>query len=244
MDKYTRPGEGWIVTDPDLAKRLEAHRKERKARRRRRAAFKAAALTAAFLAGAALGYYIRTPAQADNPPAATQPPAPTDTAAEPTASDLWSDDRSRIDTPILDIDLEPETQWAIFEACNQDRSLFCTVIAIAAVESHYTPDLIGDDGQSVGMMQINAKWHTDRMEALGVTDLTDPAQSATVAADYLKELTEVYGFPWESHELLMAYNMGPAGARKAIANGRTYTDYSEAVLEIYWSRMEEMEWAR
>jgi len=190
----------------------------------------------------------------DNPTAQLPEPPPTATAStpvtvipdpeEPTAADLWSDDRSRIDTPLLDIDLDAETQWAIFEACDQDASLFCMTMAIAYVESDYTVDLVGDDGKSFGMMQINTKWHTGRMEALGVTDLTDPVQCAMVGIDYLKELEQVYGFPWESHELLMAYNMGPGGARKAIAKGRTSSDYSEAVLEVYWSRLEEMEWAR
>ena len=35
MDKDTRPGDqqGWIITDPDLAQRMEAHRKKRRARR-------------------------------------------------------------------------------------------------------------------------------------------------------------------------------------------------------------------
>lgn len=189
---------------------------------------------------------------AGNLPAQTPEPVPTDfppvlvlpVTDEPTAADLWSDDWSRIDTPLLSsASLDPEIQWAIFEACGRDASTFCMTMAIAYVESRYDTGLIGDDGKSIGMMQVNTNWHTGRMEALGVTDLTDPVQCAMVAIDYLKELVEVYGFLWESNELLMAYNQGPAGARKSIANGRTSTDYSESVLEIYWSHMEEMEWA-
>lgn len=239
MGKDTRPGDrqGWVITDPDLAQRMEVHRKERKARRRRQTAARITALVAAFLLGLAVGRYTRPPAQADEP----EPPPAT---SEPTAADLWSDDRSRIDTPLLDhADLEPETQWAIFDLCGQDTDLFCATMAIAYHESRFTPDLIGDDGKSVGMMQINARWHTGRMEVLGVTDLTDPEQCAAVAIDYLKELEDITGATPDDPALYMAYNMGPSGARKALDAGRETTPYSEAVLATYRSYKEEMEWA-
>lgn len=116
-------------------------------------------------------------------------------------------------------------------------------MAIAYHESRYTPDLVGDDGKSLGMMQINARWHTGRMEALGVTDLTDPEQCAAVAIDYLKELEGLTGATPDDPALYMAYNMGPAGARKALAAGQETTAYSEAVLATYRSYKEEMEWA-
>ena len=70
MGKDTRPGDrqGWVITDPDLAQRMEAHRKERKAIRRRQTAARITALVAAFLLGLAVGRYTRPPAQADEPP--------------------------------------------------------------------------------------------------------------------------------------------------------------------------------
>lgn len=182
------------------------------------------------------------------PPLASTPPSPAVTVPatdEPTAADLWSDDRSRIDTPLLSsADLESETQWAIFtEVCGQDPSAFCAVMAIAYTESRFTPDLVGDDGLSFGMMQINTKWHTGRMEALGVTDLTDPVQCAAVGLDYLQELARTTGSSLTDDALYMAYNMGPTGARRALEAGRTSTSYSEAVLEVYQEYMTEMEWA-
>ena len=177
------------------------------------------------------------------PTASAQATAPT-ASEEPSAADLWSDDQSRIDTPLLDhVDLEPETQWAIFDECGQDVSLFCATMAIAYNESRFTPDLLGDDGKSIGMMQINTRWHTGRMEALGVTDLTDPVQSARVAIDYLKELEEITGATTDDPALYMAYNMGPSGARKAQESGTTSTAYSDAVLTTYRSYKEQMEWA-
>lgn len=183
-------------------------------------------------------------------PAATTPPAQDTTAPaeqeadaqdKPSASDLWSDDGSLHRIKPLAVDLDAETQWAIYEACGYDPGLFSLVIAIAEHESEFQPDLQGDNGQSIGMMQINTKWHTGRMEALGVTDLTDPVQCAAVAIDYLQELESRYGFEPESHELCLAYNMGPSGARKALADGITSNNYSESVLSTYQNYLAEME---
>lgn len=183
-------------------------------------------------------------------PAATTPPAQDTTAPaeqeadaqdKPSASDLWSDDGSLHRIKPLAVDLDAETQWAIYEACGYDPGLFSLVMAIAEHESEFQPDLQGDNGQSIGMMQINTKWHTGRMEALGVTDLTDPVQCAAVAIDYLRELEDRYGFEPESHELCLAYNMGPSGARKALADGITSNNYSESVLSTYQNYLAEME---
>lgn len=79
------------------------------------------------------------------------------------------------------------------------------------------------------------------MEALGVTDLTDTAQCAAVALDYLRELVIRYGFEPESEALLMAYNMGPGGARKALNRGQTSTEYSREVMTVYQGYLEELE---
>jgi len=38
------------------------------------------------------------------------------------AADLWSNDRSRIDTPLVSAGLEAETQWAIFGICDRTQS--------------------------------------------------------------------------------------------------------------------------
>lgn len=153
-----------------------------------------------------------------------------------TSADLWSDDRSRIDASLLDVPLEAETQWAIFERCGQDADLFCAVMAIASVESDFNPQMVGDDGDSVGMMQINTRWHTDRMEVLGVTDLTDPEQCAAVAIDYLLELEGILEAGPEDHRLYIGYNCGPSRAKRTGS-----TAYSETVMGIYQEYIGEME---
>ena len=177
------------------------------------------------------------------PPVQITDPAGQETDAQdkPTASDLWSDDGSLHRIKPLAVDLDAETQWAIYEACEYDSGLFCLVMAIAEHESEFKPDLQGDNGQSLGMMQINTRWHTDRMEALGVTDLTDPVQCATVAIDYLLELEDIMGAGPDDHALYLAYNMGPSGAKRAIRAGTSSTEYSTAVMEAYRKYIAEME---
>lgn len=149
------------------------------------------------------------------------------------ATDLWRDDHNYIDIPLLDVPLAAETQRAIFEQCSQDTHLFCAVMAIASVESGFDPKTVGDGGDSLGMMQINTRWHTDRMETLGVTDLTDPVQCAAVAIDYLLELEGVTGAGTEEHQLYISYNSGPSTRTRP-------TDYSKAALEAYWTYIAEI----
>lgn len=172
------------------------------------------------------------------------PPAPPPTA-DPlpmdNARELWSVERDKQDTPLLSADLDATTQWAIYDVCDRDNQLFCTVMAIAWKESLYQTDIIGDGGDSIGMMQINTRWNTDRMERLGVTDLTDPVQSAMVAVDLLRELVEVYDLEIGSHELAMFYNMGPTGARRAMDAGTYETAYTQEVIAMLQTYLQEME---
>lgn len=66
-------------------------------------------------------------------------------------------------------------------------------------------------------MQIQEQWHRDRMERLGVTDLTDPLGNFRVGCDYLAELMGRYSL----EEALTAYNSGRPGKSR----------YASAVLE-------------
>lgn len=265
MENSSRPGTP-ATGDMTLSQELDARREElkarhrereaqRRARRRRQMAVRLITLALAFLAGMALGYALRG-GQPEPPQAAT-----TGTAAPPITAEgidptifvtcappmdnpreLWSIEHGQEETPLLDVDLDPVTQWGIYAAaCDRDPALFCAVIAIAWTESRFQPDTVGDGGNSLGMMQINTKYHGERMEALGITDLTDPIQSALVAADYLKEIERLTGATTDDPLLYMAYNMGPAGARKALQAGTESTEYSDKVLALYRGYREQME---
>lgn len=142
---------------------------------------------------------------------------------------------------IQNINLDATTQWAIYDVCDRDNQLFCTVMAIAWKESLYQTDTIGDGGDSIGMMQINTRWNTDRMERLGVTDLTDPVQSAMVAVDLLRELAETFDSGISDTTTLMAYNMGPTGAKRAMDAGTYETTYTQEVIAMLQTYLQEME---
>lgn len=145
-------------------------------------------------------------------------------------------------TPMLlsSVPLDKETQWAVYELCGDDNKLFCATMAIGYHESRFNADAVGDDSLSIGWLQINEKWHRERMERLGVSDLTDPVQCAAVAIDYITELAEGFGSV-DDHPIYVAYNAGPTQARELLQGGTTSTDYSQKVLALYNSYLTEME---
>ena len=75
-------------------------------------------------------------------------------------------------------------------------------------------------------MQIKAKYHTERLDRLGVSDLYDPKQNIMIGVDYLVELInrEDVTLEWA----LMAYNGGPTYADEMQKNGKV----SEYALEV------------
>lgn len=103
------------------------------------------------------------------------------------------------------------------------------IFAMIDVESDYQADKLGDGGDSYGLMQIQPRWHSERMERLGCTDLLDPYQNVTVGVDFLSELIGYYD--GDVNKAVIAYNMGQTGARKnCFALGVYSTKYSEAVF--------------
>lgn len=151
------------------------------------------------------------------------------------------------ESPVLLSDiasLDIDTQRQIYKVCGEDDRLFCCVMAIADQETKFNTEAVGDGGRSIGLMQINTAWQQDRIERLGITDLTDPAQNVTVAIDYIAWLTDHLDLgesPYESHALYMAYNMGLKGSKDC---GTAQTEYSVAALDIYHAYLAEMEAAK
>lgn len=77
--------------------------------------------------------------------------------------------------------------------------------ALIEEESGWVASAEGDNGQSVGLMQIQERWHKDRMKRLGVNDLYDSEQNITVGCDILSELLNKYG---NYEDALSVYNSG------------------------------------
>lgn len=77
--------------------------------------------------------------------------------------------------------------------------------ALIEEESGWLSSAEGDDGNSVGLMQIQERWHKARMQRLGVTNLYDPQQNITVGCDILADLLGKYG---NYKDALSVYNSG------------------------------------
>ena len=125
-----------------------------------------------------------------------------------------------------DVPLDEDLQDHIFLECEARGIDPTLVISIINKESNFRESIRGDNGKSYGLMQIQKKWHVDRMEKLSVTDLLNPYQNVTVGIDYLTELLDRdKGVEWA----LMAYNGGPSYANKLEAKG-IVSKYAKTVL--------------
>lgn len=118
-----------------------------------------------------------------------------------------------------------DTARAACVECGEQYGICAELLmAIAEVESRGRPDV--KNGSCCGLMQVSVKWHKDRMERLGVTDIFDEYGNILVVADYLAELFEKYH---EASLVLDIYN-GNSKAQKNYENG-ILSDYARAVLE-------------
>ena len=105
------------------------------------------------------------------------------------------------------INFEYELQELLWAACEETGCPYELALAVVFRESSYR-NTTGDSGNSVGYMQIQPKWHQERMEKLGVTDLSDPLSNFRVGCDLLAELIEKYG---SVESALTCYNTGSPG---------------------------------
>lgn len=103
------------------------------------------------------------------------------------------------------------------------------ILGVIYVESGYNADSIGDEGHSFGLMQVQRRWHEERIARLNVMDLLNPYDNVRVGIDYLSELYEKYG---DIEMALVAYNAGPTGAWEHWFSKGIYTsEYSRKVME-------------
>lgn len=131
---------------------------------------------------------------------------------------------------LCDIPLSQELQIWLIDYCKDIHINPYLIFAMCEKESDYNANAVGDSGNSLGIMQIQPKWHQERMDRLGCTDLLDARQNIIVGIDYLLELTEKNeDIGW----VLMAYNGGMAYAYKQ----DKLSEYAEYIL----TRAEELE---
>ena len=148
--------------------------------------------------------------------------AQTETTQTETAPQTTEETRKYFDVP-----LSSQIQDCIFEECEKHNISPALVVALIERESIYDANTIGDNGQSFGLMQIQPKWHTKRMEELNCTDLLDPCQNIKVGVDILAELEQQNPY---IYWVLMAYNGGAKAANERLASG-DISDYANYIVE-------------
>lgn len=122
-----------------------------------------------------------------------------------------------------DVPMDIDLQAYITNECSAYDIDPAIIMAMIDRESDFRADVVGDNGNSFGLMQIQKKWHTERMEDLGCTDLLNPYDNVTVGINYLGELLDRdKGIEWA----LAAYNAGPSGANSGLG-----TAYAAAVMK-------------
>lgn len=132
-------------------------------------------------------------------------------------------------TLYYDVPLSYELQDHIFTVCEEYDVDPALIFAMIRKESTYNPDAIGDSGRSFGLMQIQPRWHSERMAKLGCDNLLDPYQNVTVGVDFIAELlAKDRGVSWA----LMAYNGGPDYANNKAKAGKV-SEYASLVMS--WS---------
>lgn len=131
-------------------------------------------------------------------------------------------------TLYYDVPLSEDLQDHIFELCEIHNIDPALVIAVIRRESNYKASAIGDKGNSLGLMQIQPRWHQERMDRLNCPDLLDPYQNVTVGIDILSDLFDSgKSVEW----VLMAYNGGRAYANRNW-NAGVVSTYANKVLNI------------
>ncbi len=125
-----------------------------------------------------------------------------------------------------DVPLTYEEQDFLHTACQEAGVPYSLALAVIQKETQFT-NTVGDDGASEGYMQVQRKWHYDRMERLDVEDLMEPFGNFRVGCDFLAELLETY----PTAEALTVYNKGHyPGYITRYAN--EVLDYYEAWKEV------------
>lgn len=114
------------------------------------------------------------------------------------------------------------------EACMEygEEYGICPELLMAMVETESGGNPKAENGGCIGLMQISERWHRDRMERLGVTDIYDERGNILIGTDYLMELAGRYG---DVSYALDIYN-GNSKAEYNFENG-IISPYAEKILE-------------
>jgi hypothetical protein len=140
--------------------------------------------------------------------------------------DIEVDTVSEPQVVFYNVPLSEELQLHIFKVCEEYNIAPSLVIALIERESDFDANALSPYGDR-GLMQVNPKWHTERAERLGCTDLYNPFENITVGIDYLAELKDKND---DLYWVLMSYNMGENKATKRL-EAENFSDYAVGIIE-------------
>lgn len=109
-----------------------------------------------------------------------------------------------------DIPLDYATQMLLYGACLEFEIDYSLALAVVEQETNFQ-NVTGDDGASVGYMQIQQRWWGGLMEEIGARDLTDPEDNFRTGCAIIRKLMDKHG---SVEDALTAYNRGKPGQSK------------------------------
>lgn len=162
----------------------------------------------------------------------TVEPTQEPTETEPPVAEATEPSEAETEPQVIlyDVPLSEELQIHIINLCERFNIDPAVVLAQIWKESNFNSASVGDGGDSIGLMQIQSKWHSGWMEQLRCPDLFDPFQNVTVGIHILADHLNHYEGNLEM--ALVAYNAGRSGAEKHwFSQGEYSSDYSRAVMK-------------
>ena len=132
---------------------------------------------------------------------------------------------------IYPVNLDADLQRYIIETCEEYMINPSIIIAMCFYESSFNVDVIGDNGECMGLMGISPRWCWPEMEKLNCPDMRDPYQNVTVGIDIFAQKLAKYDGNTEM--ALMSYNAGDAGAHRLWFDKGIYsTTYSSNIMNM------------
>ena len=132
------------------------------------------------------------------------------------------------------VPLDEQFQRYVFAECEKRNVSPALIFAIMERESNFRAECVGDSGNSLGIMQIQPKWHQWRADELGCLDWMNPYDNATVGIDIIADYFEKYGD--DVYYVLMIYNGGLGYANRMVNKG-AISNYAKSVV----ARAEELD---
>ncbi len=133
--------------------------------------------------------------------------------------------------PLPKVPLSDALQRYAIDLCAEKNVPYPLVLGIIDHESGFDENAVHRNANGTldsGLMQINDVAKPWAENACGVTDLLDPKQNLLTGVTLLSGYLEKYSL----HDSVMAYALGEAGMKNAIASGRTTTKATDEILAL------------